>query len=216
MTCQVMSLPASSERSKAPGPWDATDPHQFAARFSECYSRLAVIAAGVAGDSSAAEDIVQDAAVIAFQKVAEFRPGSNFAAWLAEIVRRCALNHRRKSKGRRTYATDPSVLVRLDKAAVQPGGGLDYEAVATTRGELAADQTVFDDELVSALNELSEDARCCLLLRTLEHLSYAEISAIMQIPEGTAMSHVHRSRTALREKLTRHAPPPEKTSRFQK
>jgi RNA polymerase sigma-70 factor (ECF subfamily) len=215
MTCQVMSYPVSTERSMAAGPWDATDPHQFAARFSESYSRLALVAAGVAGDRSAAEDIVQDAAVIAFQKVAEFRPGSNFTAWLVEIVRRCALNHRRKSKGRRTYATDPAVLVRLDRCAELPGGGLDYPMVATPRGELAPDQSSFDDELVHALNELSEDARCCLLLRTVEKLTYTEISAIMQIPEGTAMSHVHRSRIALREKLSPSAAPPEGSNRLQ-
>jgi RNA polymerase sigma-70 factor (ECF subfamily) len=214
MTCQVMSFPLSTERPETPGPWDATDPHQFAARFAECYSRLALVAAGVAGDPSAAEDIVQDAALIAFQKVREFRPGSNFAAWLVEIVRRCALNHRRKSKGRRTYATDPAVLVRLDKATPLPGGGLGYDIVATPRGELSPDQSAFDDELTSALNDLSEDARCCLLLRTIERLTYAEISAIMQIPEGTAMSHVHRSRTALRVKLSRRSSPPEKSSRL--
>jgi RNA polymerase sigma-70 factor (ECF subfamily) len=214
MTSRVMSYPISAEQSASTGPWDATDPHQFAARFAESYSRLALVAAGVAGDRSSAEDIVQDAAVIAFQKAAEFRPGSNFTAWLVEIVRRCALNHRRKFKGRRTYATDPAVLVRLDKAAPLPGGGLDYEMVATSRGELTPDQSAFDDELVNALNELSDDARCCLLLRTLERLSYAEISEIMRIPEGTAMSHVHRSRTALREKLSGQKSP-ETTDRFQ-
>ena len=32
----------------------------------------------------------------------------------------------------------------------------------------------------------------------LREQSYAEIAALLEIPEGTAMSHVHRARTALR------------------
>jgi DNA-directed RNA polymerase specialized sigma24 family protein len=40
-----------------------------------------------------------------------------------------------------------------------------------------------------------------LLLRTIQKLSYTEIAEIMQIPEGTAMSHVHRSKNELRNRL---------------
>jgi DNA-directed RNA polymerase specialized sigma24 family protein len=32
-------------------------------------------------------------------------------------------------------------------------------------------------------------------------MAYSEISRAMNIPEGTAMSHVHRSRLTLRERL---------------
>ena len=40
-----------------------------------------------------------------------------------------------------------------------------------------------------------------MLLRTIQKLSYTEIAEIMQIPEGTAMSHVHRSKNELRNRL---------------
>jgi DNA-directed RNA polymerase specialized sigma24 family protein len=40
-----------------------------------------------------------------------------------------------------------------------------------------------------------------LLLRTIEQMEYSEISKVLQIPEGTAMSHVHRARQHLRERL---------------
>jgi RNA polymerase sigma-70 factor, ECF subfamily len=161
-----------------------------------------MVAAGVTGDRASAEDIVQDAAVIALEKAGEFRPGTNFAAWMAEIVRRCALNHRRKTKGRRTYAADPAVLARVGDRAL---GGAEYGPVATTKGEVLANQAALDDKLVAALGRLSADARSCLLLRTLEKLSYSEIAQLMRIPEGTAMSHVHRSRATLRALLTQGA-----------
>jgi RNA polymerase sigma-70 factor, ECF subfamily len=201
-----MTSPRKSARSPGLGPWDATDPPGFAAQYRAAYSRLALVAAGVTGDRSSAEDIVQDAAVIALEKASEFRPGSNFAAWMAEIVRRCALNHRRKAKGRRTFAADPAVLSRMDhRTARASGGGVEHGPIATPAGEVLEHQSAFDDELVRALKELSEDARCCLLLRTVEKLSYAEIAALMRIPEGTAMSHVHRSRATLRVLLAPEA-----------
>ena len=52
-----------------------------------------------------------------------------------------------------------------------------------------------------ALNSVSDIARACLLLRTIEQMEYAEISRLLAIPEGTAMSHVHRARQHLRERL---------------
>lgn len=66
---------------------------------------------------------------------------------------------------------------------------------------LAESQMVFDDQVLSALQQLSAEARACLLLRTVEQLSYRDISKLMHIPEGTAMSHVHRSRLKLRQLL---------------
>ena len=74
----------------------------------------------------------------------------------------------------------------------------------TSRGDLPAtgpEQDQLDDRMVHALHSLGETARCCLLLRTIEGLPYAQIAELLEIPEGTAMSHVHRSRMALRGQL---------------
>ena len=54
---------------------------------------------------------------------------------------------------------------------------------------------------VRALAALAETARAALLLRTVLELDYATIARLLDIPEGTAMSHVHRSREALRRAL---------------
>ena len=56
--------------------------------------------------------------------------------------------------------------------------------------------------MVRALQTLSDEARCCLLLKVVQQLSYAEIAVLLQIPAGTAMSHVHRAKKALRECMT--------------
>ncbi len=68
-------------------------------------------------------------------------------------------------------------------------------------GELVPFQFEFDDQLISVLNSMSAKARCCLLLRIVDELSYKEISGRMGISQGTAMSLVYRSKNLLRRKL---------------
>lgn len=167
------------------------------AQYRQAYPRLVTVAAAIVGDQSQAEDIVQEAAIIGMEKIADFQVGTNITAWLAEIVRRCALNYRRKIQNRKTYAADPASLVQL----VPSSPGENAGSIMDRSGNLVADQMEFDDEVSIALGRLSHDARCCLLLRTIQKLSYAEIAEIMQIPEGTAMSHVHRSKNELRNRL---------------
>jgi RNA polymerase sigma-70 factor, ECF subfamily len=173
----------------------------FIAQYRQAYPRLTTIAAAIAGDQIQAEDIVQEAAIIALEKLDEFQPGTNLVAWLAEIVRRCALNYRRKTQNRKTYAADPASLVQLAQSSTL---GVSASPIAEQTGDLLADQSEFDDEMIIALGRLSHDARSCLLLRTIHKLSYTEIAEIMQIPEGTAMSHVHRSKNELRNRLRPH------------
>ena len=48
---------------------------------------------------------------------------------------------------------------------------------------------------------MSETARSCLLLKTVMELEYREIAVLLDIAEGTAMSHVHRARNRMRELL---------------
>ena len=81
--------------------------------------------------------------------------------------------------------------------------GIDRNALPVNgNGELAPDQSAFDDRVLAGLHELSEPQRACLLLRTVLDLSYREVASTLEIPEGTAMSHVHRARQTLREKLS--------------
>jgi RNA polymerase sigma-70 factor (ECF subfamily) len=71
----------------------------------------------------------------------------------------------------------------------------------TDEGRLAENQIDFDDEVLSALREISDVARMCLLLRVVQQLSYDDIAQTLHIPAGTAMSHVHRAKQSIRERL---------------
>jgi len=175
---------------------------EFAARFHERARVLWTIAAGVLGDPSEAEDVLQEACLMALGKLEQFDPETRFTAWMGRFVRNVALNHRRKAGRRATRTTDPEALAELSSSGGPRGPGHPGIPPVNGRGDLARDQLAFDDRVLAGLNELSDTQRACLLLRTVLDLSYREVARALEIPEGTAMSHVHRARQALREKLS--------------
>lgn len=188
----------------------ALTPSAFAAMYEECWRPLWGLAVALLGDRALAEDVLQDAAVIGLGKLADFTPGTSFIAWMGQIVRYVALNQRRRRARRRTSAADPAMLDETRDGAAEaragggPGAGRGAPSAVgavTSRGTVAEGQAAFDDAVVAALDALPETARACLLLRTVSELPYREIGRLLDIPEGTAMSHVHRARVSMRKML---------------
>lgn len=174
-------------------------PAEFATRLATASRTLWLIAGSVLGRREDAEDVVQESAVIGLQKIQEFEPDTNFSAWMGGIVRNVARNAARKSVRRHTGAVNPA---DLDQSRTAPAVPL-RDAAFDRAGRLPDEQASFDDRTIAALNTLEETARVCLLLRTIRQMPYREIAALLSIPEGTAMSHVHRARAAMREALLR-------------
>lgn len=176
---------------------------EFDVQFKAAGGALWCIAVAVLGSRTDAEDVIQDAAAIGFTKLGAFDPATSFAAWMGEIVRNVARNHARKHDRRRTSATDPAVIDAARPAAppADPPSPLDAFA------QMAEGAAEFDDQLLGALRAIEETPRTCLLLRTLEDMPYRDIARVLDIPEGTAMSHVHRTRAALRKLLSQPQTP---------
>jgi RNA polymerase sigma-70 factor (ECF subfamily) len=163
---------------------------EFAAQFRASSHVLWLIAVGIVGDASAAEDVLQDAAIVALRKLDQFQPGTSFRAWVGTIVRNVALNALRSDRRRRNAVADWSDCAdssnRMDDAKA---------------GAVLSIERTLDSRIGTALLGIGDVARACLLLRTVGDLQYSEIAVLLDIPEGTAMSHVHRARAHLREKL---------------
>jgi RNA polymerase sigma-70 factor, ECF subfamily len=155
-------------------------PAEFASNVRECHRTVWTIAASILRDSNAADDAVQEASLVALAKLADFHPGTRFEAWFGQIVRFVALNH-----ARRRHHPPP----------------LTEDHVAQPQANPAANPARFDDRVSAALAQLDEVPRTCLLMRTIHGMTFAQIAAALDIPEGTAMSHVHRARALLRERL---------------
>lgn len=126
--------------------------------------------------------------MIAISKLDEFDPATSFGAWMSVIVRYTALNegrklHRTKAKGTAGSESPPDQGVRVQQSQIRVRDG------------------GFDAKVAAALADIDERARTCLLLRVVRGLSYAAIATTLGLPEGTVMSHVHRAKATLRERL---------------
>jgi RNA polymerase sigma-70 factor (ECF subfamily) len=173
-------------------------PEAFARELEAQRPVLLTLAAAILGRRADAEDALQDACAVALGKLRSFEVGTNFGAWMGQIVRFVALNALRRRQGRESLPLEHIDEVWHSAAAVPAPN---VPADARTLGELSREQDHFDDDVVAALGELSPMARACLLLRAVQDLEYSELSRLLGIPEGTAMSHVHRARHALRTAL---------------
>jgi RNA polymerase sigma-70 factor (ECF subfamily) len=136
----------------------------------------------LAGCPSEAEDLTQQAFLIAHQRLAQLRDPSRARAWLLAVVRSCFL----KSVRRPRPAPAQNFDLNIDEVADRT------PAVAAVDGEA----------LKAALGQLPDEFRLVLLMFYFEELSYHEIADQLQLPIGTVMSRLSRAKNHLRKKLT--------------
>jgi len=171
------------------------DQNEFEQALNAAAPKLWAIAMAMSRNHHVAQDLVQEAGMIAWKKRDTFIPETSFNAWTGQIVRNLALRHGRDSTRRATLAlaAEPAAA----PSASEPAPADYFSSVADTGATSPAalgDRLAIDDRLADALTQLSEVARSCFLLRSVENHSYKEISELLDIPVNTAMSHVHRSR----------------------
>jgi RNA polymerase sigma-70 factor (ECF subfamily) len=136
-----------------------------------------------------AEDLVQETYLKALRGFASFQPGTNFRAWMFQILKNTFLNSCSEAKRART--------VPIDAEEVLPLLPVDPEGAESMLIERAGSDTVR-----RAIEELPPVFREVILLRDVEDASYREISQILSIPIGTVMSRLARARKAVRELLS--------------
>ena len=178
-------------------PMDSLSRDEFVALFLEAHPRLWTVAAAVLGDRDLAEDVVQDAAMTGLDRLDSYKRGTNFPAWMAQIVRFTALNHLKQLRRRNTGQAGEHML----EGAIAPALANPTSIAPASQfacGAFEADQLGFDDQLAAAIAKLAPERRACLLLRIVQSMSYEEIAATLGIPASTAMSHVHRAKHALK------------------
>jgi RNA polymerase sigma-70 factor, ECF subfamily len=146
------------------------------------------ISARACGDRALAEDAVQEALTIAYQKLSRYQPGTSLKAFLAAIAVRQAqtlLRGERRRRARETVADAPEALAG-------PAETLNAERLAA--------------RIRDALASMPKKRREVALMRLDGDLSYAEIAANVGSTEGSARVLVHLAIRELREKLVDVAP----------
>jgi RNA polymerase sigma-70 factor (ECF subfamily) len=157
-------------------------------RHAQAVYRAALAALGSAAD---AEDVMQEAFVLAFRKLPHFRRESSFKTWLLTIAWRRALRWRH-SPARRLAR-----LVSLDETfASDPAEHRPTPEQAVITGEIHRD-------VLRLIRSLPTRLRDPLLLSATGRYSYEELSDVLGIPTGTVKWRVSEARRLLRAKLAR-------------
>ena len=83
---------------------------RFAAALIGLHERVArlSVAFGIMGDATAAGDVVQDAFIRAWDRLADLREPERFATWLCGIVRNLAVDYLRRRKPAETLGDHKS------------------------------------------------------------------------------------------------------------
>jgi RNA polymerase sigma-70 factor (ECF subfamily) len=180
------AVPRSGEPSPpaADGPAEAAsrqcDPRPDIVRLvTEHHAAMYRYAFRLTGSAVDAEDLVQQAFLLAHQRLAQLREASRAAGWLMAIVRNCFLKDKRRTRPAEPLLDEPL--------------GPDEEEFP---------EWVDPEQLQLALGQLPDEARAIVVLFFFEDCSYKEIAESLDVPIGTVMSRLSRAKIRLRQLLT--------------
>ena len=131
---------------------------------------------------SLADDVAQDAFLVAFERISEFRGQGAFVAWVKKISARQYLRRLQRER-------------RLASVAVEAEEQADVAPSRDTGDRIDLDE---------ALKSLGAAERICVSMCYGAGLSHAEAADALNLPLGTVKSHVKRGVEKLRARL---APP---------
>lgn len=146
----------------------------------------------ILGDRAEAEDVAQEAFVIAYRSLATWRADGPFGAWLSRIAVRLAI--RRAAQRKQVAWLDPIEGTGTGDERVRAAGDGADPASSLLRSER-------DAELRAAVAALDEPYREVVAMRFFAERSLAEIAAATDRPLGTVKTHLHRGLARLRRSL---------------
>jgi RNA polymerase sigma-70 factor, ECF subfamily len=167
---------------------DSTAFGELVFRHAQAVHRAALAALGSAAD---AEDVMQEAFVLAFRKLPHFRHDASFKTWLLSITWRRALRWRHSPARRLTRLVSLESPFSSELAEPRPTP----EQAAIT-GEIHRD-------VLRLIRSLPTRLRDPLLLSASGRYSYEDLSDILGVPTGTVKWRVSEARRLLRTKLVR-------------
>ena len=143
------------------------------------------------GSDGVADELAQDAFVLAWRRIGEFRGEARFSTWLHRIAYRRFLMYRRGQASRVEIVAPGEPEVAMAGA----GGASDVDVDVARR--LDVERT---------LARLPDMQRLALIHCFQLDLSHEEAAGVLGLPVGTLKSHIARGKARLREALMAWAP----------
>ena len=140
-----------------------------------------------------AEEVCQEVFMTIYRKIGDFRQEAMLKTWIYRITINCALKYSQKKSKEKKGMVEYDETNPIADRAKDVREKIDHEENERNVQEL--------------LNHLNLEQRTCIVLRTIEGLSYKEISETLKIPINTVRSRIKRAREtmiALRKEVISH------------
>jgi RNA polymerase sigma-70 factor (ECF subfamily) len=121
-------------------------------------------------------DIVSDTVYKAYKSLRKLKEPAFFNTWLTRILINCSLDHLKKQKR----------IMLVKEIADTPERTKDFSE---------------NLDLRQAVDELDDKCRTVIILKYYHDLTIREVAEIMQCPQGTIKSYLHRALNSLRVDL---------------
>ena len=159
------------------------DKEAFTQLVTEYQQKVYATALSVMGNEADALDASQEAFIRIYKSISKFRGDSSLSTWIHKVTTNICLDMLRKQGRVKTVNIEESAELVSEDHSASPEKYL----LSNERKKI----------LKKALISLPTDLRTVFVLRDVDGLSYAEISEILSIPEGTVKSRISRARAAI-------------------
>lgn len=143
------------------------------------------------GESAAAEDAAQEAFILAYRHLRDYRGGS-FRAWLLRIVTNACYDELRRRKRRATTPLEPDLDGDGETEALR------WMADPGETPEERAQRSELSGAIQRCLDKLTDEFRAVVLLIDIHGMDYQEAAQAIGKPVGTVKSRLARARLGLR------------------
>lgn len=158
---------------------------EFERRVQDSSTLAYRVALGVLRRREDAEDVAQEAFLRAHRSFAAIRDRDRFRAWLVRTSFRLALDRIRGERRR---------VRREERVSIEAPSHRSSAEDDAVRGELQA-------RVAEAVASLPEKLRLVTVLVAIQEQDLGSVARLLELPEGTVKSRLHRARRELAEKL---------------
>lgn len=172
------------------------DPAAFEDLVQANGARMLAVARRLLRNEDDARDAVQEAFLLAFKGLGEFREQCQMSTWLHRIVVNAALMKMRSRKRKPESPIEPLL------PQFQPDG---HHVTRFEEWRMPPLQRMMREEVRAqvraAIDQLPEGYRTVLMLRDIEELETAEVAGMLGVSPNAVKIRLHRARQALRTLL---------------
>ena len=149
-----------------------------------------------------AEDVAQDALLLAFKALPTIEEPRRFAAWLSAITRHRALRFSQSEDKhvRKRVALDEALLEKI-QALAKPFSETEMATTQATGTAQALEDKERDEQMMNALDSLPADYAMPLRLHFLDDMPLKRIAAFMGVPLSTVKWRIHHGKKLMRLKV---------------